>query len=936
MIYKYSVLTYIIGDYEDVHEILHKDDGIEYVLVTDNPNIKSDTWNVVYDEGLVGSTFDKCYKIRFNPFDYVNSDICLRIDGSIVVKGSLLPLFERFEEGGYEISLMIHPYRNLQSEEYAEWVKSRNYPQSQADKCMNYIKDTIGLDPCRYKGLYQMCYEIQRRDKNNVSLNKDTFDALKELGVNGCIERLDQTIFSAIFNKYYSFMKVMWISQMFITNSDVLEWTYHKSNERLMTFSEIEPYALNKPCVLCQTHQKKPKLLILSMSCSKQDFIDEENAVRETWAKPILDGEYDNVDWYAYRGGSMENCIDTKSHTIFVKADDDFLGTFNKTTECFSFLKELGFEFDYVLRTNCCTFINVREVENLLQSLKQNVVYTNEVNSYVDLNSNTRLLSFSGAFMLFSKELFNLFLQNSYSARLTDDCVFSNILREHYISYINHIEQLECAYIEDEKEISNVYCIKLKSFNNHLSHSIEDVIENYSLITNKGLGIRKQNYKIGSYKTKDEVARRVKYNDLNELLVARKLDGEWKYKSDYLLKFNHKKRGMTLIVIVSNDTHFSSQWVEHHLNIGFNQILILDNNQIEGRVLSNIVNTNENVIVLNYRGENLNILGEDNVCEDCICKYCSDSGAVYKVHSNQWIEGFNGEDIIVSEKPLVVDNNRTSERPLMSEDNTKIFILGYKQFKCPIHNSKLYRIVNLTADNSIKNDEKFHYDVPIIYTDKGVSISNMNNMYDEWCGIYWLWKNYDWSNTEYVGLCQYRRYFEFLDNPKWEHLNGADINVGQERRNFKYNNAVDYKVCHNIDDLSNLIKVFATEEKEATKLFLFSKTFFPSNLLILHKNDFFDLCAFAFGYIKKFQITYNLLTFEQIQDNVRANLNKYPLKENNTELTIRYQSQMLAFLMERLTNIWIHKQLICKRVVKIFPCIETEITGQGIFKYVKL
>ena len=42
---KYSVLTYIIGDYEIVHEVKEKSPNAEYILVTDNPNIKSDTFD---------------------------------------------------------------------------------------------------------------------------------------------------------------------------------------------------------------------------------------------------------------------------------------------------------------------------------------------------------------------------------------------------------------------------------------------------------------------------------------------------------------------------------------------------------------------------------------------------------------------------------------------------------------------------------------------------------------------------------------------------------------------------------------------------------------------------------------------------------------------------------------------------------------------------
>lgn len=93
----YSVLTFIFNEYEIVREIQHLDDNAEYILVTDNPNLRSSTRTIVLDEKLFDlSTFDKCYYVRFHPFEYVHTDICLRIDGSILIKDRLTPIIERF------------------------------------------------------------------------------------------------------------------------------------------------------------------------------------------------------------------------------------------------------------------------------------------------------------------------------------------------------------------------------------------------------------------------------------------------------------------------------------------------------------------------------------------------------------------------------------------------------------------------------------------------------------------------------------------------------------------------------------------------------------------------------------------------------------------------------------------------------------------------
>lgn len=82
---KYSVLCYIINGYEDVKEIIQKDPDVEYILVTDDKNLKSNTWTVVYDENLLAfsSIFDRCYAIRFNIFKYCHTPICVYIDGNV-------------------------------------------------------------------------------------------------------------------------------------------------------------------------------------------------------------------------------------------------------------------------------------------------------------------------------------------------------------------------------------------------------------------------------------------------------------------------------------------------------------------------------------------------------------------------------------------------------------------------------------------------------------------------------------------------------------------------------------------------------------------------------------------------------------------------------------------------------------------------------------
>lgn len=50
-----------------------------------------------------------------------------------------------------------------------------------------------------------------------------------------------------------------------------------------------------------------------------------------------------------------------------------------------------------------------------------------------------------------------------------------------------------------------------------------------------------------------------------------------------------------------------------------------------------------------------------------------------------------------------------------------------------------------------------HDDYGYIGDDTGDNISSLNPYYSELTGLYWIWKNY--TEADYLGLCQYRRYF---------------------------------------------------------------------------------------------------------------------------------------------------------------------------------
>lgn len=269
---RYTVLTYIINNYERVHEILEKDPEAEYLLITDDASLKSSTWTVVCDPDLEGlSTFDRCYAIRFNCFKYAHTDICLRLDGNVRIKASLKPLIDLFEEGRYDAGLLPHPVRDNFVEEYAVWVKERGYPQSQADRCLESMREK-GYD-FSYKGMFQCCFSIQRRGALTDKIDRATMEYLKGLGTDGKIERVDQIPFSFIMNTEFSHIKVLPVSeqilrsyymQYYIHDSEQKNWNiaydYTKPDIHYMFNKPVECVYLDTPCELSAIRKREKEL----------------------------------------------------------------------------------------------------------------------------------------------------------------------------------------------------------------------------------------------------------------------------------------------------------------------------------------------------------------------------------------------------------------------------------------------------------------------------------------------------------------------------------------------------------------------------------------------------------------------------------------------------------------------------------------------------
>ncbi len=247
---KYTVISYNMGSYEIIHPVMEKSDRARYIMVTDDPDLKdeSDTWEIVVDDTLTGSPFDKTLQVRYNPWKYTDDNIVIKIDGSVGINKSLDNLVDRFEKEDYDMSLMVHPTRSNFLEEYTAWVQARQYPAERANYILGFINNVEGYPIDKVKGLAQLCYWIQKRNDLNDNVNRLTYAWCKYFGEKGDVERVDQIIASFVLQKYFNAAKIMWVDQR-MYQSDYFQWYPHKSTTPFtkMDVKDMkEPYWLGK------------------------------------------------------------------------------------------------------------------------------------------------------------------------------------------------------------------------------------------------------------------------------------------------------------------------------------------------------------------------------------------------------------------------------------------------------------------------------------------------------------------------------------------------------------------------------------------------------------------------------------------------------------------------------------------------------------------
>lgn len=240
---RYTVMTYLMGNYERLHEVEQQSPHARYLCITDREDLKSDTWKIICDKTLIGSALNKTRFVKWHPWNYTQDEVIITIDGSIGVNGPLDELVEAFQ--GHDLCMMIHPERSTVKSEIQAWMDWRGLNPDDGEKQLS-LMEMAGYSINGYRGLYQCCFRMMRRTPALERWLETVAGLLTLCGKHGEYATPEQVLASFALNKFFSHIPALWVSERLL-NSKYLSWYFHNSDIRFTHQELITPYAFNQP-----------------------------------------------------------------------------------------------------------------------------------------------------------------------------------------------------------------------------------------------------------------------------------------------------------------------------------------------------------------------------------------------------------------------------------------------------------------------------------------------------------------------------------------------------------------------------------------------------------------------------------------------------------------------------------------------------------------
>lgn len=187
----YTVLT---GDYDNVSEILFKEDGVDYILFTNNPSLKSRTWRVIPIQSDLNDVL-LSREVKMLPHKYLNEEyeVSIYVDANVVIYGEISRLTCYLGHGN-AFAVSAHSVRKTVKEEINACVKLGKVDGMQArEQYEKYLSEGFKEDqPLLECGILVR----KHKDQNLQLLMQNWFNEFRDgirrdqLSLPPCISRL--------------------------------------------------------------------------------------------------------------------------------------------------------------------------------------------------------------------------------------------------------------------------------------------------------------------------------------------------------------------------------------------------------------------------------------------------------------------------------------------------------------------------------------------------------------------------------------------------------------------------------------------------------------------------------------------------------------------------------------------------------------------------
>lgn len=226
----------------------------------------------------------------------------------------------------------------------------------------------------------------------------------------------------------------------------------------------------------------------------------------------------------------------------------------------------------------------------------------------------------------------------------------------------------------------------------------------------------------------------------------------------------------------------------------------------------------------------------------------------------------------------------------------RIYVCCHKDYEDVGIDNPCYKLI---SDKDIKNDSKLELIKSDGYLD--------NRLWSELTQIYYIFTHPELQG-DWIGLCHYRRYFDFMNDIPELTKPIVPKNIFQS-----FNNYINYDICHYGRDLltvSQMIQDIDESYMPYILNMLDSHHYLPYNMFILPKDVFNDLWSFIFKVLFEFDKKIDVNnSYEKMLMHIGDYREGYLEKNMEPNNTYQYQARLYGFLSERLLTAFFVKRI---------------------------